>query len=334
MFNWSFFKSQFKLNLNRAIVFMVLFFIINVIAIFISGTLNYDNNISSVVDYGYNVKGESQNVSSYRGEINGASKILNWTSTGAFAFFILAIFMFTSTTQLFVKEVRRGYIGSWLSLPLSRKMILLNKVLVIIVQELIIILPSFLLLTFYLIALNNNFDTKIHGKVIVENWSINKPYQYTFSKDDFKYFEFLTSGNIFINMFNSTVMLFLAGIFILTIFLTINIIFVDKAGIRKGLIVLIIVWIIFVPIANAIISMADIKALSWLKHFEINDLIAKPFDYTYDGDNNPKVDTWIKSAHKNSHIAKNIADYLISIIGLSGFGLLSVNRFDKLSLSI
>lgn len=158
MINFKFVKSQFKNIIIPMIVFFVLFFVLLIPSLFCS--------TFAPAKYIYHFEhGSGLRV------LLSASQILPLTLYGIPAFILIFSFGIILIHILLVKEIDRGYMASWLTMPMSRNIILNSKLFVILSSILILNITILLLQLIFFAAIQQDFNKQVLGNVILTSFS-------------------------------------------------------------------------------------------------------------------------------------------------------------------
>ncbi|WP_368486238.1 ABC transporter permease [Spiroplasma sp. DGKH1] len=153
--NFNVIKNHFRLNW-KLILFFVIFWLIITVALLAMTLMSHLNGVKVPVIGNFTAEIKTSG-SSTGTTLVSISQMLNWALFAGPGIVFFSIFSLVLINKNFIKEVNGGQINFWLVLPLSRKQIASAKMFYIIIANIIVFVPSFIII---LIFAGISYDAK------------------------------------------------------------------------------------------------------------------------------------------------------------------------------
>ncbi|WHQ37525.1 ABC transporter permease [Spiroplasma sp. SV19] len=145
--NFNIIKNHLRINW-KLILFFGLFWVIITVALMGMTLISHVEGVKTPVIgiYDVNLKTGTSTVGD---ALISISQMLNWALFASPALVYYSIFTLILINRNFMKEINGGQISFWLTMPLSRKQILGSKILYIMLSNLIIFIPSWIIILIF-----------------------------------------------------------------------------------------------------------------------------------------------------------------------------------------
>ncbi|AGM25568.1 ABC transporter permease subunit [Spiroplasma chrysopicola] len=145
--NLNIIRNHLRLNW-KLILFFGLFWLLITIILLSMTLISHVNGVKVPVIA--NISAEIRTQSSSSGDnLTSISNMLNWGLFGGPGISFFAIFSLVLINKSFLKELNNSQISFWLTLPLSKKQVLHGKISYILISNLIIFIPSYLIVLIF-----------------------------------------------------------------------------------------------------------------------------------------------------------------------------------------
>ncbi|AKX34636.1 hypothetical protein SLITO_v1c10250 [Spiroplasma litorale] len=299
-------KNMLYINKNMTMFFSVLYLLTIVPLIGFLFINNYD------FDSGFFIAPTSINYEKFTGGNFGSTKMSIYSITHYVAYegpgqiiFLIANIVFVN--KIIIKELNDGQMTMWLTFKTSRKNIILSKILSIVINNLIIFAPSFIILLVFS----------------------------TLSMD--------ASQNLGL-MFYQSIQFIVINLLLLSIILFFSILFNEKNTLLNIVFALIGLYILIGWVLNIVDEFmgGEIKLLSYVKYFQIQYLVFMVMNFDYNQTELLKDFEWNNNGvvsilqSKNHNINWYLSTIFPMILLLLIFGLiyLSINKFNNKDIKI